>query len=323
LILAGGGVIAAGAEGLLEQLADRLGAPVLHTLMGKCALRADHPLAAGLLWLRATSDVSNMEDNFSPLLRQADGLLAIGCRFSQAATGSWKMPMPAALAHLDIDPAEIGRHFPVEVGVAQDAKQALAALLPLLPPAPRPPWAHLPIAKEPWRLPGWDLVAPLRRVLPRDAIVAADITRLGYILIADLPMYTPRSFLHPAGFVSMGHGLPAALGAQAAFPDRVVVAVAGDGCFLMSGMELATAVQEKLPVITILVNDRCLSLIKSTQQRRYDNRFIAVDLVNPDFGRFASAFGVRSWAVENDDAFERALREAIQRREPALIEVRL
>src|SRR5207245_11407793 len=114
---------------------------------------------------------------------------------------------------------------------------------------------------------------------------SVDGRRLGYALLAGFPVYQPRTFLHPAGFVAMGYGIPAALGAKAAFPERCVVAVVGDGCFLMSAMELATAVQEKLPVIVVLVNDRSLTLIKAIQQRRFGNRFLGVDLVNPDFGR--------------------------------------
>src|SRR5438132_14351043 len=121
-----------------------------------------------------------------------------------------------------------------------------------------------------------DLVGPLRRALPREAIVAADITRLGYIMLAEFPVYQPRTFLHPAGFVAMGHGLPAALGAKAAFPERPVVAVLGDGCFQMCGLELATAVQERLPVVSVLVNDGSLALIKAIQQRRYESRFLGV-----------------------------------------------
>jgi acetolactate synthase-1/2/3 large subunit len=255
------------------------------------------------------------------LLKQADGLLAIGCRFSQATTGSWTMPLPPSLAQIDIDPAEIGRHYPVAVGMPSDAGEALRGLLPLLPQKPRKPWARLPVEREPWRLPGIDLLGPLREALPRDAIIAADITRLSYILLAEFPVSTPRSFLHPAGFVPMGHGIPAALGAKAAFPERTVVAIEGDGCFQMCGMELATAVQEKLPIIVVLINDNCLSLIKSTQERKYHRRFIGVDLVNPDFGKFAAAFGVRYWGVKSDAAFATALKEAINANEPALIEV--
>ena len=322
LILAGGGVIAAGAEELLGQVAQRLGAPVLTTLMGKCALPSDHPCAGGLTWHRATQDVANMDEFFSPLFREADGVLAIGCRFTQASTGSWKLPMPA-LAQIDVDVAEIGRHYPVALRLHGDARATLLQLLKHLPAEPRPLWTTVPVPREPWRLPGIDLVGPLRRVLPRDAIVVADITRLAYILLAEFPVYSPRSFLHPAGFVAMGYGLPAALGAKTAFPDRTVVAVVGDGCFQMTGMELATAVQEKLPVVVVLVNDNCLTLIKATQQKRYAGRYIGVDLQNPDFRRFAESFGVQAWQVDSDAAFETALREAVASGEPALIEVKL
>src|SRR5207247_5131742 len=133
-------------------------------------------------------------------------------------------------------------------------------------PSPPPPVARSRL----WRLPGIDLLGPMRRVLPRDAIICADITRLAYIMLADFPIYQPRTFLHPAGFVAMGYGLPAALGAKTALPKRTVLAVVGDGCFQMSGMELATAVQEQLPVVVVLVNDGSLTLIKLIQQQRYE-----------------------------------------------------
>jgi thiamine pyrophosphate-dependent acetolactate synthase large subunit-like protein len=324
VILAGGGVVSAGAEALLVEVAERLGAPVFITAMGKCAIPSSHPLAAGLPWHKATSDLTNMASFFSPLLHEADGLLAVGCRFTQLVTGSWSMPRPPALAQVDIDAEEIGRHYPVTVGIQADARETLRALLEALPAAPRQPWADVAASapKERWRLPGMDLVAPLRRALPEDAILVADITRLGYILLTDFPLNRPRTFLHPAGYVSMGFGLPAALGAKAAFPGRTVVAVAGDGCFLMSGMELATAVQERLPVVLVVVNDGSLTLIKAIQQRRYESRFLGVDLVNPDLQTLARAFGVRSWQAESDAAFEAALREAVALNEPALIEVR-
>jgi acetolactate synthase-1/2/3 large subunit len=180
----------------------------------------------------------------------------------------------------------------------------------------------LPTPEEPWRLPGIDVVGALRQLLPRDAIVVTDITRLAYILLAEFPVYEPRTFLHPAGFVAMAYGIPAALGTKAACPNRPVVAVVGDGCFLMSGMELATAVQEKLPIIVLLVNDSCLTLIKSTQQRQYGGRYLGVDLRNPDFRHFTHAFGARYWRADCDAAFERALTEALAAGEVGVIEVR-
>lgn len=322
LILAGGGVVRAGGEAALARLATRLGAPVFHTANGKCALPAHHPLAAGMPWQRATSDLSGMSGLFSPLFREADGLLAVGCRFSQLATGSWTLPLPPALVHIDLDPAELGRHYQPTLALRADARLALSALADLLPEAPRTPWATLPPRDGSWRLPGIDVLAVLRRALPDDAIVSADVTRLAYMLMADFPLDVPRSFLHPAGAVAMGYGLPAALGAKAAFPHRTVLAVVGDGGFQMAALELATAVQERLPVIVLLINDNCLSLIKATQQRRYDNRFIAVHLHNPAFARFAAAFDVAYWRADDDRTLQAALAEAVQEGRPCLIEVR-
>ncbi|HXG12883.1 MAG TPA: thiamine pyrophosphate-binding protein [Gemmataceae bacterium] len=323
LLMAGGGVITAGAEAELLQLAERLGAPVFNSLMGKCALPSDHPLAAGMPWRESTSDASDMASRISPLFAAADGLLAIGCRFTQVTTGSWALRPPAALAQIDIDPAELGRHYPVTLGVHADARAALRALLAVLPPERRQPWAPPPAPQPPWRIAGMDLSSVIRRVLPRDALVVADVTQLAYRMLVEFPVYQPRTFLHPAGAVSMGYGLPAALGARAALPDRVIVAVMGDGCFQITGMELATAVQEKLPVVVILVNDGSLSLIKAIQQRRYQGRYLGVDLLNPDFGLFAKAFGVRCWRADSEASFEAALREAIAGRETGLVEIRL
>jgi acetolactate synthase-1/2/3 large subunit len=322
LILAGGGVVSGGAETTLRMLAERLGAPVFHTAMGKCAIPPDHPLAAGMPWRRATADVSGMSDFFSPLFAEADGLLAVGCRFTQLSTGSWTLRLPASVAQIDVDADEIGRHYPVALSVVGDARLALDGLLALLPATPRPAWAPPRPRSEPWRLPGLDILGPLRRLLPPDAVVSADVTRLAYILMAEFPLTRPRTWLHPAGGVAMGFGLPAALGAKAAFPERKVVAVAGDGGFLMSGMELATAVQERLPVVVVLVNDNSLTLIRATQERRYAGRFIGVDLCNPDFGTLAQAFGVRYARADSDDAFEAAMREALDANEAALVEVR-
>src|SRR5258708_39891593 len=156
--MVGGGVLAAEASSLVVQLAERLGAPVFHTLCGKSAMPADHPLAAGLPWHRATSDLSNMGQFLSPLFDEADGLLAIGCRFTQASTGSWTLPRPPSLAQIDIDPEEIRRHYPVDLGVHADAAEAVRALLEALPTVSRKPWAAGARRHDPWRRPRLDLL---------------------------------------------------------------------------------------------------------------------------------------------------------------------
>src|SRR5205807_1585182 len=192
LILAGGGAVSAGAGPVLVRLAERLGAPVHHTANGKTAFPASHALAAGMTWNRATADASGMGEFLSPLFGQADGLLAVGCRFTQVSTGSWAL-RPPPLVQIDIDPEEIGRHYPVERGLVADARAALAALLAALPPTPRAPWAPARSRGKPWRLPGMDLVGPIRRALPPDAVVSADVTRLAYILMTELPLDVPRT----------------------------------------------------------------------------------------------------------------------------------
>jgi acetolactate synthase-1/2/3 large subunit len=260
---------------------------------------------------------------FSPLFEQADGLFAIGCRFSQLTTGSWSLKMPASLAHVDVDPAELGRHYPVTQGLACDARCALEALLAAMPAAPREHWAVIQPRDAGWRLPGVEVLEVVREVLPTDAILAVDVTRLGYVMMVDFPLQTTRTFLHPAGAVAMGYGLPAALGAKVAFPGRTVVAVMGDGGFQMSALELATAMQEDLPVVVLLVNDGCLTLIKTTQDIHYSQRHIAVDLRNPDFGALTRAFGARYWLAETDLALGPALREATSAGQTAVVELRL
>jgi thiamine pyrophosphate-dependent acetolactate synthase large subunit-like protein len=155
-----------------------------------------------------------------------------------------------------------------------------------------------------------------------DGIVCADVTRLAYVLMADFPLEQPRPFLHPAGAVAMGYGLPAALGAKAAFPGRKVVAVCGDGGFQMCALELATAAQEGLGVVVLLVNDSCLTLIKNTQAIRYGDRFVAVDLQNPDFAALTAAFGAAYVRADDDAALEAALREAFARDGTTVVEVR-
>jgi acetolactate synthase-1/2/3 large subunit len=314
VILAGGGVISASAPEELRRLAERLGAPVFHTLMGKTAIPGDHPLAAGLPWKEGTSDATDMLSRMSPLLSAADGMLAVGCRFTQVTTGTWAMPVPASLVHVDIDPTEFHRHYRATVTVAGDAREALRGLLERLQGPNRPAWTDPHPPRPTWTVAGRDLAG------------ATDVTRLAYVMLVEYPADGPRTFLHPAAAVSMGFALPAALGARAAYADRPIVAVMGDGGFQITGMELATAVQEKLPVVVVVVNDKALTLIKALQHRKYGGRFLGVDLRNPDFGQLAAAFGVRHLTANDEAGLETSLRRALDLAhggESVLVEMRL
>src|SRR5207248_9523884 len=205
------------------------------------------------------------------------------------------------LVQIDIDANEVGANYPATIGIVSDAKNALSELRDALqaegvvagsrsswmPDSARPqkridvgPASRPPVD---W----WEL----REVLERDAIVAADIARSGYALVGQFPVYEPRTFMHSASFIAMGHAFPAALGAKVAFPGREVVSVSGDGCFLMTGQELATAVQHGINVVAIVINDRCLTGIAALQDAQYGGRRVAVDLGNPDFVRLGESFG--------------------------------
>jgi thiamine pyrophosphate-dependent acetolactate synthase large subunit-like protein len=328
LIFAGGGVVAAEACKELVELAELLQAPVLMSPMGKGAIPADHPLCGGVTFTWVTADLQNMEKSISPLAGMADAALALGFRFSQLATVNYTLPVPKSLVQIDVDAAEIGANYPATVGIVADAKIALRELCDLLKEdrpqretwmtdSVRPPKRIDvgPASRPPvdW----WDL----REVLNRDAIVAADIARSGYALVGQFPVYEPRTFMHSASFIAMGHAFPAALGAKVAFPNRQVVSVSGDGCFLMTGQELATAVQHGINVVAIVINDRCLTGIAALQDTQYRGRRVAVDLVNPDFVSFAESFGALGLRVTKADEFKPALEKALHIDRPALIEI--
>src|SRR5436309_9073528 len=331
LILAGGGVIAAEAWAELVEIAELLEAPVLMSPMGKGVIPGDHPLCGGVTFTWVTADLQNMEKSMSPLASMADAVLAVGFRFSQLATVNYMLPVPKPLVQIDVDPGEIGANYPIEVGIVADAKMALRQLregleaegvqrgarLSWMPESARPqPRIDVGPASRPpvnW----WEL----REVLNRDAIVAADIVRSGYALVGQFPVYQPRTFMHSASFIAMGHAFPAALGAKVAFSDRQVVSVSGDGCFMMTGQELATAVQHGINVVAIVINDRRLTGIAALQDSHYGGRRVAVDLVNPDFVRFAESFGALGLRVTNTAEFKPALHKALHADKPALISV--
>ncbi len=322
LIFAGGGVQWSGATGALAKLAEALGAPVANTCNGKGALPDDHPLALGFA-------VFGLEPIMN-LWKQADAVLAIGTDLDEITTGGWQLPPPRGLVQVDIDPAQIGRNYPVDVGLAGDARVVLRQLADALDgPGPDAvtPWAMEALGvRRQMRdaaagTDGLALVQALSAALGRDGITTGDAACVGGWQLWHQPVYEPRTFLFPLGFGTLGFGLPAALGAQAAHPDRRVICLCGDGGFLFTGQELACAVQHELNVVTVVVNDNTFGAIRRQQERNYGGRVFAADLVNPDFPLLAQAYGATGLHIETMDELPGALDAAFASGKPALIEV--
>lgn len=322
LIYAGGGAIWSGATAALTRLAETLGAPVATTCNGKGALPDDHPLAMGYANFGSTS--------FQELWQRADVVLAIGADLDEIATGGWRLPPPQGLIQIDVAAAQVGRNYPVSVGLVGDATTVLGQLVSALErpgPAASTAWADEALAVRRRlrdRAAGHDglrLVQALSAALGREGISTGDAACVGAWQLWHQPVYEPRTFFLPLGFGTLGFGLPAALGAQAGHPDRRVICLCGDGGFLFTGQELATAVQHGLNVVTVIVNDHAFGTIRQLQERHYGGRVIAADLVNPDFVRLAEAFGAFGARVETMDELPAALEAAFASGKPSLIEV--
>ena len=322
LIWAGGGVVSAGASADLRSLAERLDAGVLTSITGRGSIPEDHPLCLGAL---------TWEAPVQELTRAADLLIAVGTRFQGPNTQNWKMPLPETIVHLDVDPAEIGRSYAVAQGVVGDAKLSLAGLLQVLDgrPATEPGWRERVVqAREAARATLRARVAPydrimddLRAALPRDAIVVKDATISAYTWGNRLlEVYEPRTSLHSAS-IAIGPGLPLALGAALARPDRRVVCIAGDGGFVYNLADLATAIQEQLGVVILLFNDGGYGILRNIQDQQFDGRRVAVDLHTPDFVKLAESFGLWSRRVTSVDAFAPALADALAAGTSALLEI--
>ena len=314
VILAGRAVVTAGACDELRLLAERLNVPVATTRAAKGLLPEDHPLA-----------VSHMVGFMArKVVDEADCTLAVGVRFTQLDTMSWNANYPRPTIQLDPDSDEIGSEYPCDVSVVGDLKLVLQGLLDECDVDGGNGWDTVlsNIRAENTTRPVPMLLPALRDVLNRDAIVSVDVNSLGYRTFAEFPVYDPHNFLYPCHAVSLGHSLPAALGAKAAFPDRQVVCFIGDGGFGFGGMEMATAAQYGLNVVFVVVNDGALTAIKGVQQEMCDGRVIDTELTNPDFVRFAESFGVAGRRVSTGaGAFKDALQDALAADGPVLLEV--
>lgn len=315
LVLAGGGVLVAGAWDELRELAERVGAPVVMTADGKGALDARHPLAC--------------EPTLGPRLTPtADVVLAVGTRLGLPMGRRLPFGPGQKLVRIDADAAELRREVSPAIAIHADARAALAQLAARLPRTSRTPnWPDLTRLREDAAArvlalkPQAHYGEAIRRAVPEDGIVVAGMTQIGYWCRLGFPVWRPRTFLTPGYQGTLGFELPTGLGAQLAAPDTPVVVLAGDGGFLFNVQELATAVLHDIPVVSVVFNDGAYGNVRRTQRERFDGRYIASELHNPDFPALAESFGVRGVRAVGPDALERALGAAIEARRPTVIEV--
>jgi acetolactate synthase-1/2/3 large subunit len=312
VLLAGGGAVWANAGAEVRRLAKRLDCPVLTSLNGKGILDERDPLSLG--------HARSMRGRVA--LAHADAMLAIGCRFTEVMTGFRKLQVPERLIQIDLNPAEIGMNYPAEIGIVADAKDALQAILAELPAKTASDWSDIWSAARTATRPNAEwLIDTLRAELPDDAVLFTDASEMAYRMHTDFPAYLPRSFFYPSNYIALGWGFPAAIGAAVAFPERVVVSFSGDGGFVMTCQELATAARYQLRIIILIHNDNAYGAIKHLQRIKYEGRYRDTDLNNPDFLQLAHAFGVSARRAGDAVSFAAALREAIGQRGPFVIEI--
>ena len=346
LILAGGGVRVARAYEELKALAEQLEIPVYTSFMGKSALPSDHRLNLGVAGVWG-------EYPATEAARSADVILAIGARFNDLHTGSWipgyvyNIP-PTRLIQVDIDPDEIGRNYPVEIGIVGDAKAFLAQA------------ARIARAKgnrlgygSPWlkEIEGWRadwrnfcepferssevpieprrMMADMNKISPPDTVMVDDVGNCQVWSEQYWKPKTPGLHLTAGGFAAMGFGVAGVMGARLARPDSPCVTLCGDGGFMMMSHVIATSVEYNLPAVWVLQNNYAIGCIRDLQRFYHDGREIGTSFVNertgklwnPDFAKMAEAMGGRGIRVEHPDQFGDAYREAIRSDIPTVIDV--
>lgn len=331
VLMVGRGVLSAGMVEELRTLAERADLPVVTTLLALDAFPADEPRALGMPGMHGSERANRA-------IQAADVILGLGLRFDDRVTGDVRRFAPdAAIIHADIRPVQIGLTVRPRVRLAGDLRETLPALLDGVRPARRPEWwAKLrewsreaaPAADaftEPvGRLTGRAAARGLaRRIADEGAIVATDVGQHQMLIAQELGAASPGTHLTSGGLGTMGYSLPAAIGAAFAGSGRPVWAVAGDGGFQMCLPELATAVQERLPIRVAVMNNGFLGMVRQWQELFHERRYASTDILGPDFVALAGAYGVPARAVDRIESLESALDWAASTDGPVLLDLRI
>jgi len=321
LIWAGGGALRAGAGELVGELAVKLAAPVLTTFMGRGLLGPEHPCAVpgpahapevGALW------------------DEADLVLAIGSDFDGTNTQNWLMPAPPTLIAINIDEADASKSYPVDLALIGDARAVLEKLVPRVSPRDGLPALQQRLSAIGEAVASWvndddeqaaRLLGIVQRALAPETVVITDMCIPGYWLAGYWQAPRPRKLGYPLGWGTLGFGFPASLGAALA-GSGPTVCICGDGGFMYACGELATVVQEQIPLTIVVVDDGGYGMLRFDQELAGEEPF-GVDLVTPDFAALAASFGLPATVIEGfGPEFERALRASVAVAKPNMIVVR-
>jgi acetolactate synthase-1/2/3 large subunit len=337
VIYVGGGASLTDAHGELRQLAETIQAPVTTTLMGMASFPKRHPLSLGMLGMHGTYYANLAVTN-------SDLLIALGARFDDRVTGKIATFAPhAKIIHVDIDPTSIKKNVRVDLPIVGDLRDVLTKLLKELDGRADEiakitervkPW-HEEIAA--WRrdqpmsyTPSKTVIKPqfviekLRELSADDAIVTTEVGQHQMWAAQFFDFFQPRTFLSSGGLGTMGFGLPAALGAQAAFPKRQVIDISGDGSFQMNSQELATLVQYRLPVKIVILNNNFLGMVRQWQQLFFDKRYSQTCLELPiDFVKLAEAYGATGLRAGKPEEVEEVIRKAFATKGPVIMEFKI
>lgn len=334
LLLVGGGVTWAQANGLAVRLSEQYALPMITAYGRNDAVPNAHPNYIGPLGRAGSPEAA-------AACRRADLLLVLGSRLGNFTTFyDQRYIQPGTrLVQVDIDSRDLGRTYPVTLAIQADAGEALAALLEELSQAP------VPASRAAWQQEAWELRAKrqarlqaegnlntlplkpqrvyveLRRVLPPETIVALDAGAAPAYGYDRLHFAQPRTFLTPLDLGGLGFAFPVALGAKLGCPESPVLAIHGDGGFLMNAQELETAVRHGINVVTLVMNNNCWGSEKAYQKHFYHERYVGADIGNPRYDKYAELFGARGFYVEHPDQIGDTMRAALQCGQPAVVEI--
>jgi acetolactate synthase-1/2/3 large subunit len=334
LIFAGGGVISSNAHEELTWLARTLQIPVTTSMMGLGGFPGNDPLWLGMLGMHGTY-VANMGIN------NTDLLISVGVRFDDRVTGRLESFAPEAkLIHIDIDPTSIRKNVSVDVPIVADCRLALQALRTEVEKVLESEDLSQRYVSWKEKLMAWNQAQPLccpeggEKIKPQavvqklyeitqgEAIITTEVGQNQMWATQFYRYHRPRTWISSGGLGTMGYGFPAAIGAQIAFPDKLVIDIAGDGSIQMNSQELATAVGYALPVKVIILNNGYLGMVRQWQELFYDRNYCSTCMHhNPDFVRLAEAYGAEGYRVEKMEDLDQVLRKALASKNTTVVDV--